>query len=146
MSTRKQNINNFDKTALMIHNIIEIGDNIRAIQTIIANQPKSYKVPSDYKEPENQVFFLDQKLETEVKNLTGKPTSVYDLIVHYLDWSRRALDLFSKNKNNLWNSALSRVLMNYYGYVFTVRKTLEQSFKNSDFDWQSLLDRSEPEG
>jgi hypothetical protein len=146
VTTRKPtNSEVFDKTTLMIHNIVEIGNNIRAVDKIIFAQPKSYKVPHDYKEPENQVFFLDQKMVTEVKNLTGKPALVFDLVNYYLDWSKRTLDLFEKNKDNLWNKNLRDALYNYHGYVITIRQTLESSFKNSSFDWRNLLDGPDTE-
>lgn len=146
MTTRRiTNSEVFDKTTLMIQNIVEIGNNIRAVDEIITSQPKSYKVPVDYKEPENQVFFLDQKMVTEVKNLTGKPALVFELVSYYLDWSKRTLDLFQKNKDNLWNQNLRDTLYNYHGYVITIRQTLEASFKNSTFDWRALLEGPESE-
>lgn len=146
MTTRKPtNSEVFDKTTLMIHNIVQIGNNIRAVDDIIFAQPKSYKVPADYKEPENQVFFLDQRIVTEVKNLTGKPALVFDLVNHYLEWSKRTLELFQKNKDNLWNKNLRDSLYNYHGYVITIRQTLEASFKNSSFDWRALLDEPSTE-
>jgi len=141
MTTRNYEMSDKDVEAItdMLINIKKIGKNLRKVEAILKELPKSFKLPADAPAPTNNVFFIDRSILVEYDKIAGTPMTKPNLIALYAKWSEKNLEAFEANKDNFWNKSLFDSLMKNHSIVSSIRLVLSQN-NMGKLDWKGLLD------